>query len=310
MEEIMATKIVVFGSFVVDLASRADHLPRPAETVIGSVFALGPGGKGSNQGVAAHRAGADVCMITKVGDDVFGKVALDFYQSEGMNTDLIFVDKEKETGTALIMVDENSAQNQILVVPGACGNISDEDIEQATPAIKNAQIILMQMEVNLDANWKVLDIAHKNGVKVVLNTAPAQKVDDSILAKVNVLTPNEVEASILSGVEVVTMDDARRAAEVFQKKGVEEVVITMGAQGAYVRSGSRELIIPRLNVEAIDTTGAGDAFNGGLVTALAEDKDLFAAAEFANVVGALSVTKKGTAPAMPFRKDIDAFMRK
>jgi ribokinase len=310
MEEIMATKIVVFGSFVVDLASRADHLPRPAETVIGSVFALGPGGKGSNQGVAAHRAGADVCMITKVGDDVFGKVALDFYQSEGMNTDLIFVDKEKETGTALIMVDENSAQNQILVVPGACGNINDEDIERATPAIKDAQIILMQMEVNLDANWKVLDIAHKNGVKVVLNTAPAQKVDDAILAKVNVLTPNEVEASILSGVEVVTMDDARRAAEVFQKKGVEEVVITMGAQGAYVRSGSRELIIPRLNVEAIDTTGAGDAFNGGLVTALAEGKDLFAAAEFANVVGALSVTKKGTAPAMPFRKDIDAFMRK
>jgi ribokinase len=310
MEEIMATKIVVFGSFVVDLASRADHLPRPAETVIGSVFALGPGGKGSNQGVAAHRAGADVCMITKVGDDVFGKVALDFYKSEGMNTDLIFVDKEKETGTALIMVDENSAQNQILVVPGACGNINDEDIERATPAIKNAQIILMQMEVNLDANWKVLDIAHKNGVKVVLNTAPAQKVDDAILAKVNVLTPNEVEASILSGVDVVTMDDARRAAEVFQKKGVEEVVITMGAQGAYVRSGSRELIVPRLNVEAIDTTGAGDAFNGGLVTALAEGKDLFAAAEFANVVGALSVTKKGTAPAMPFRKDIDAFMRK
>lgn len=306
----MAGKIVVFGSFVVDLASRADHLPRPAETVIGSSFALGPGGKGSNQGVAAHRAGADVSMITKVGDDVFGKVALDFYKSEGMKTDLIFVDKEKETGTALIMVDENTAQNQILVVSGACGNINDEDIERATPTIKNAQIILMQLEVNLDANWKVLDIAHKNGVKVVLNTAPAQKVEDEILAKVNVLTPNEVEASILSGVEVVTMDDARRAAEVFQKKGVEEVVITMGAQGAYVRSGSRELIVPRLNVEAIDTTGAGDAFNGGLVTALAEGKDLFAAAEFANVVGALSVTKKGTAPAMPFRKDIDAFMQK
>jgi ribokinase len=310
MEETMAGKIVVFGSFVVDLASRADHLPRPAETVIGSSFALGPGGKGSNQGVAAHRAGADVSMITKVGDDVFGKVALDFYKSEGMKTDLIFVDKEKETGTALIMVDENTAQNQILVVSGACGNINDEDIERATPTIKNAQIILMQLEVNLDANWKVLDIAHKNGVKVVLNTAPAQKVEDEILAKVNVLTPNEVEASILSGVEVVTMDDARRAAEVFQKKGVEEVVITMGAQGAYVRSGSRELIVPRLNVEAIDTTGAGDAFNGGLVTALAEGKDLFAAAEFANVVGALSVTKKGTAPAMPFRKDIDAFMQK
>ena len=304
----MAGKITVFGSFVVDLASRADHLPRPAETVIGSSFALGPGGKGSNQGVAAHRAGADVCMITKVGDDVFGKVALDFYRSEGMSTDLIFVDKQKETGTALIMVDEATGQNQILVVAGACGNITDEDIERATPSIKSSQIILLQLEVNLDANWKVVDIANKNGVQVVLNTAPARKVDDEILAKVNLLTPNEVEASVLSGVEVVTMDDARRAADVFQKKGVDEIVITMGAQGAYVRSGSRDVVIPRRNVEAIDTTGAGDAFNGGLVTALAEGKDLFAAAEFANVVGALSVTKKGTAPAMPFRKEIDAFI--
>ncbi len=304
----MAGKITVFGSFVVDLASRADHLPKPAETVIGSSFALGPGGKGSNQGVAAHRAGADVCMITKVGDDVFGKIALDFYRSEGMNTDLIFVDKQKESGTALIMVDETTGQNQILVVAGACGNITDADIERATPAIKSSQIILLQLEVNLDANWKVVDIAHKNGVQVVLNTAPARKVDDEILAKVNLLTPNEVEASVLSGVEVVTMDDARRAADVFQKKGVDEIVITMGAQGAYVRSGSRDMVIPRRNVEAIDTTGAGDAFNGGLVTALAEGKDLFAAAEFANVVGALSVTKKGTAPAMPFRKVIDAFI--
>jgi ribokinase len=247
-------------------------------------------------------------MITKVGDDVFGKVALDFYRSEGMSTDLIFVDKQKETGTALIMVDEATGQNQILVVAGACGNITDEDIERATPAIKSSQIILLQLEVNLDANWKVVDIANKNGVQVVLNTAPARKVDDEILAKVNLLTPNEVEASVLSGVEVVTMDDARRAADVFQKKGVDEIVITMGAQGAYVRSGSRDVVIPRRNVEAIDTTGAGDAFNGGLVTALAEGKDLFAAAEFANVVGALSVTKLGTAPAMPFRNEIDAFI--
>jgi ribokinase len=246
-------------------------------------------------------------MITKVGDDVFGKVALDFYKSEGMNTDLIFVDKEKETGTALIMVDEVTGQNQILVVSGACGNITNEDIERATPTIISSEILLAQMEVNLDANWKVVDIAHKAGVRVVLNTAPAGKVDDEILAKVDVLTPNEVEASILSGVEVVTMEDARRAADVFQKKGVGDIVITMGAQGAYVRSGGSELIVPRLNVNAIDTTGAGDAFNGGLVTALAEGKDLFAAAEFANVVGALSVTKKGTAPAMPFRKEIDAF---
>lgn len=305
----MAGKISVFGSFVVDLASRANHLPKPAETVIGSSFALGPGGKGSNQGVAAHRSGADITMITKVGDDVFGKVALDFYKKEGMNTDLIFVDKEKETGTALIMVDEVTGQNQILVVSGACGNITDEDLEIARPTIEGSQILLTQLEVNLDATWKVIDMAHKAGVKVVLNTAPAQEVPDDVLRQVDLLTPNEVEASILSGVEVVTPDDARKAADVFQSKGVDEIVITLGEQGAYVRSGSKDIVIPRRTVNAIDTTGAGDAFNGGLVTALSEGKDLFEAAEFANVVGALSVTKVGTAPAMPFRKEIDAFIK-
>lgn len=305
----MAGKISVFGSFVVDLASRANHLPKPAETVIGTSFALGPGGKGSNQGVAAHRSGADITMITKVGDDVFGKVALDFYKKEGMNTDLIFVDKEKETGTALIMVDEVTGQNQILVVSGACGNITDEDLEIARPTIEGSQILLTQLEVNLDATWKVIDMAHKAGVKVVLNTAPAQEVPDDVLRQVDLLTPNEVEASILSGVEVVTPDDARKAADVFQSKGVDEIVITLGEQGAYVRSGSKDIVIPRRTVNAIDTTGAGDAFNGGLVTALSEGKDLFAAAEFANVVGALSVTKVGTAPAMPFRKEIDAFIK-
>lgn len=304
----MAGKISVFGSFVVDLTSRADHLPRPAETVIGHSFAIGPGGKGSNQCVAAHRAGADVCMITKVGDDVFGKVALDFYKNEGMCTDLIFVDKQKETGSALIMVDETTGQNQILVVSGACGNITDEDIERAKPAIINSQILLLQLEVNLDAVWKVIDMAHDNGVQIVLNTAPARPVPDEVLAKVDILTPNEVEASVLSGIEVVTPDDAKRAADIFQKKGVNQVVITLGEQGAYVRSGSKDMVIPRRNVVVADTTGAGDAFNGGLVTALAEGKDLFEAAEFANVVGALSVTKIGTAPAMPYRKDIDAFM--
>lgn len=300
----MANSITVFGSFALDLASRADHLPGPAETVVGSAFAMGPGGKGSNQGVAAHRAGADVRMVTKVGDDVFGKIALDFYHTEGMSTDLIFVDKEKETGTALIMVDEVTGQNQILMVPGACGNITDEDIERAASAIRSSCVLLTQLEINLDANWKAIDIAHKAGVKVVLNTAPARMVDDAILSKVDVLTPNEVEASVLTGVQVKTTDDA---AQVLQRKGVGDIVITMGAQGAYVRSGGSENILPRLNVTAVDTTGAGDAFNGALVTALAEGLDLFAAAEFANAAGALSVTRKGAAVAAPYRSEIDAF---
>lgn len=306
----MAGKIVVFGSFVVDLAGRADHLPNPAETVMGTSFVLGPGGKGSNQAVAAHRAGANVSIITKLGDDVFSSVAFDFYESEGMSTDLVFVDKEKETGTALIMVNETTGQNQILIVPGACLNFNERDIELAKPTIVSSDIVLLQLEVNLDANWKVIDIAKQADAKVVLNPAPARKMPDEILSKVDILTPNEVEASMLSGIEVITTDDAAKAADVFQSKGVKEIVVTLGAQGAYVRSGDKDAVIARHNVEAVDTTGAGDAFNGGLVTALAEGLDLFEAAEFANVVGALCVTKQGTARSMPTRKEIDAFVRK
>ncbi len=305
----MTGKITVFGGFVVDLASRADHLPVPGESVLGSSFTMGPGGKGSNQGVAAHLAGADVTMVTKVGNDLFGKVALDFYRQIQMSADFVFIDEQKETGTAIIMVDEQTAQNQILIVPGANGNITDTDIEQIEPVIARSDVLLVQLEVNPDANWKCIDIAHKNGVQVVLNPAPAQEIPDEILAKVDILTPNEVEAAALSGIKVLTPDDAKNAAKVFHSKGVDHIIITLGELGAFVKSGDKSAMIERRMVKAIDTTGAGDAFNGGLVTALAEGRDLFEAAEFANVVGALSVTKVGAARAMPTRAEIDAFNR-
>jgi ribokinase len=298
-------KIVVFGSFVVDLTSRASHLPVPGETVIGSKFKLGPGGKGSNQGVAAHRAGADVIMATKVGNDVFGKVATDFYTAEGMDTRYIFIDDAVETGTALIMVDENSGQNQILVVSGACGHIADEDIEAAMPAILEADILLLQLEINLDALEKLVQIAHNNGKMVVLNTAPAQKIPAGILEKTDIVTPNEIEAGILTGVEIKSPGDAIKAGEAFMQMGVLNVVITLGKDGVFVMTKDRHELIPSIKVNAIDTTGAGDAFNGGFVTALAEGMDIFEAARFGNITGALSVTRLGTAPAMPFRKEID-----
>lgn len=304
----MAGKITVFGGFVVDLASRADHLPVPAESVLGSSFSMGPGGKGSNQGVAAHLAGADVTMVTKVGNDLFGKVALDFYRQIHMPSDFVFVDEQKETGTAIIMVDEKTAQNQILIVPGANANITDTDLELIEPVIAGSDILLVQLEVNLEANWKCIDIAHKNGVQVVLNPAPAQAVPDEILAKVDILTPNEVEASALSGIKVVTPEDAKNAAEILHSKGIDNIIITLGEQGAFVKSPNKAAMIERKKVKAKDTTGAGDAFNGGLVAALAEGSALFEAAEFANVVGALSVTKVGAARAMPTRAEIDAFI--
>ena len=240
---------------------------------------------------------------------MFGRVALDFYKKEDIDTSFVFVDNAEPTGTALIMVSEQSGQNQILVNPGACLKITDDDIKRVQKTIEQSDILLLQFEVNLDANWKVIDIAKKNGVKVVLNPAPIRQISDETLAKIDILTPNEFEACSLSGIEIKTPADAALAADVFMKKGVKEVVITLGEQGAYVRSGSKDMVIDRLSVKAVDTTGAGDAFNGGLVTALAEGMDIFSAAQFANVVGALSVTKLGTAPSMPTRKEIDEFSK-
>lgn len=297
-------KIVVFGSFVVDLTARTPRLPVPGETIKGSTFKMGPGGKGSNQAVAAYRAGADVTLVTKVGKDLFGKVATDFYKSEGMDTSYVFEDDNLETGIALISVDEKTSQNEIVVVSGACGNFTGEDVEKVRELIVTAGILLVQLEVNTDALYKVIDIAHEAGVTVVLNPAPAAPIPDEVMQKIDIVTPNETEAYVLTGVKVETEADAKRAATVFLEKGVKQVVITMGSLGAFATDGQESELIGRLDVDAIDTTGAGDAFNGGFVTALANGKDLFEALRYGNVTGALSVTKLGTAPAMPCKEEI------
>lgn len=304
------SSIVVFGSYVVDLTSRSKGLPLPGQTLIGSSFKLGPGGKGSNQAVAAHRAGADITLVTKVGMDVFGQVALDFYKAEGMCADYILRDPQRESGAALIMVDEVSAQNAIVVASGACGNITPDDVERCRPLIESAKILLLQLEINTDALYSVIDIAHKAGVCIVLNPAPASPISDEALAKIDVVTPNEFEAQALTGVKVDSYESAEKAAKAFFEKGVKQVVITLGGMGAYASDGVRGELIPRLQVDAIDTTGAGDAFNGGFVTALSEGKDLFDALRFGNCTGALSVTKLGTAPSMPSRAEIDALYQK
>lgn len=296
--------IVVFGSFVVDLTSRSAGLPLPGQTLHGSSFKYGAGGKGSNQAVAAHRAGADITLVTKIGQDFFGQVAMDFYQNEGMNTDYILRDNLKETGIALIMVDEISAQNKIVVVSGACGNFTAENIEQCRGLIEHASILLLQHEINQDALYKVIEIADDAGVRIVLNPAPAAPIPDEILKKIDLITPNETEAQTLTGIQINDIEDARRAASALLAKGVHEVIITLGSLGAYVTDGKQDWMIDSIKVDVVDTTGAGDAFNGGLVTALDEGKNLLDAARFGNVVGALSVTKIGTAPSMPDRGQI------
>jgi ribokinase len=302
-------KLTVFGSFFEDLCGRGPYLPKPGETLIGSTFAYGPGGKGSNQAVAAKRAGADVTMITKIGKDPYGGLMLDFYESEGINTGLVFRDEVNSTGIALILVDENTAENTILVVPGACHNITDDDVSSAKKTIKDSGLLMVQMEVNMDATYKAMKIAYDNNIRIVMNPAPAQKIPNVVYEMIDYLTPNETEAEILTGMRTDSLEDIKSAADWLYKKGVKNVIITMGKDGAYIKNKDMELLVPSFNVKAVDTTGAGDAFNGCLAVALLEGKDVADATMFANAGAALSVTKPGTARAMPFREEIENFLK-
>lgn len=304
----MAQKVTVFGSFVVDLMARAPRLPVPGETVLGSFFKQGAGGKGFNQGIAAHKSGGDVTMITKLGRDSLAAVATDAMDSVGLSKDHLFYSETEPTGVALISVDENTSQNEIIIVPGACATISDEDIASVAERIKESSYLLLQLEVNQDANEKVAAMAKAAGVKVIVNTAPYSPVTDEFLSGCYLVTPNEVEAEELTGICVSDLESADKAAKVFKDKGVQNVVITLGSRGVYVNEGGKSEIVPAYKVKAIDTTGAGDAFNGGLLTALSEGKTISEAARFANALAAISVQRIGTTPSMPTRAEIDKFL--
>lgn len=302
------SKVAVFGSFVVDLMARSPHLPIAGETVKGSMFKMGAGGKGFNQCVAAHKAGADVTMITKLGRDSFADVALDTMKELKMSREHLFFSDDTETGIALILVDENTSQNEIIIVPGACNTITAEEVVSVESVIRNAEYVLLQLEVNQDANDMVVDMANRYGCKVIVNTAPYAPLTDEFLSKIYMVTPNEVEAEEITGVHIDNLESAKEAAKYFYNKGVKEVIITLGAKGVFVSAGGREEIIPAFNVDAIDTTGAGDAFNGGLLAALSKGQDIWEAVRFANALAAVSVQRMGTTPAMPSLDEIEAFL--
>ena len=304
----MAQKVTVFGSFVVDLMARAPRLPVPGETVLGSFFKQGAGGKGFNQGIAAHKSGGDVTMITKLGRDSLAAVATDAMDGVGLSKDHLFYSETEPTGVALISVDENTSQNEIIIVPGACATISDEDIASVADRIKESAYLLLQLEVNQNANEKVAAMAKAAGVKVIVNTAPYSPVTDEFLSGCYLVTPNEVEAEELTGICVSDLESADKAAKVFKDRGVQNVVITLGSRGVYVNEDGKSEIVPAYKVNAIDTTGAGDAFNGGLLTALSEGKTISEAARFANALAAISVQRIGTTPSMPTRAEIDKFL--
>ncbi len=299
----MKQSVFILGSFVVDLTAKAAWLPTEGETIKGNYFKIGPGGKGANQAVAAVRAGADVQLMTKIGQDLFSPVAIDSFTQESLMSNLVLIDKNNPTGIALIMVSEDGA-NQILVVPGASACITEDDLLGAKQAISTSRIFLTQLEVNIDAVEKGIDVAYTNQVEVILNPAPAQPVRDDLYNKIDYITPNETETKLLTGYDVADLDGCHLAAKYFFDRGVKNVLITLGGLGVYVNNREMFSLIPAMSVHVVDTTGAGDAFNGAFAASLDAGEDVFAAALFANVAAGLSVQSFGTAPAMPYRRDI------
>ncbi len=301
-------KITVLGSFIVDLAGRAPRLPVPGETVLGKFFKIGPGGKGANQATAAAKLGADVVMITKLGKDEFANIALDNFRNQKIHDKYVYEDKDYPTGTALIMVDEKTGQNMIIVIIGANEYLTIEEVERAEEDIASSKVFLTQFEINHDAMVRGIEIAKRHNVKVILNPAPAREISDDLLSKVDILTPNETEAQALSGIPVKSVDDAAKAGKFFLEKGIKDVIVTCGEKGVVVVNKDLVKHIPALKVDPVETTGAGDAFNGALATAIAEGKDIVKAAEFANYAAALSVTRLGTSIAMPYRHEVEEFI--
>lgn len=298
-------KVVVMGSFVVDLMMRAPRLPVPGETVKGSGFYMGAGGKGSNQGVAASLSGSDVIMVTKLGRDDFSHIALNSFKGFGMDTAHILFDDIEPTGAALIMVDEGTSINKITVYLGACNHITDSDVTAIRGEIESADVFLTQLETNQSAVVKAIGIARAAGVPVILNPAPAEKFDESLYSMVDYFTPNETEAAFFSGIPINTLEDAEKNGRFFLDKGVKNCVFTLGSRGAYLYNNDvKGELFPPFEVKAIDTTGAGDAFNGGFATAIAEGLPIREAIRFASATASLSVTKLGTAKSMPNREEI------
>lgn len=307
----MSGKVVtVMGSYVTDLAFLTDKLPAWGETYMGSSFRMGPGGKGSNQAVAAARAGAHVSFISKVGRDLFGDMARRTYQEEGIDATYLY-STDTPTGAASIVVHANNAENSIVVVPGACFELTPEEVAAARPLIADSAAFVAQLELPVPTVEFGITLAHSLGVPTILNPAPGRALPESIFALCDTMTPNETEAEIVTGRKVTSIADAEAAADVLLGRGVRNVVVTLGAQGALVKNATQTEHVPAFRAgEVVDTTGAGDAFNGGFAVALAEGRDLVEAVRFGCAVAGISVTRVGTAPSMPHRHEVDALLRR
>ncbi len=303
----MGNKIVVVGSSNTDMIVKLPHLPKPGETVSGGAFSTAAGGKGANQAVAAARAGADVSLVARVGEDSFGEQATAGFVDDGIDVRHVTRHPAAPSGVALIFVDD-AGENCIAVAPGANAGLTPQDVDAAAELITEADVVVMQLETPIESVERAAALAREHGVRVILNPAPARELSDEILGNVSILTPNESEAELLTGIRVEDDAGAEQAARALVARGVDTVILTLGSRGAFVfEAGSGELV-PSFKVQAVDTTAAGDVFNGSLAVSLAEGMPLTRAVRFANAAAALSVTRLGAQPSAPTRSEIEAFL--
>ena len=306
----MTLDVVVLGVFVADTAYRAERQPRMGETILGQSFALGPGGKGSNQSVAVGMAGVSVGFITKLGQDPFADMALTIWEKAGV-TSLATQHADDYTGAAYIFVDQNTGDNAIIVCPGAAATIDRSDIDAHAQAIQQCKVFMTQLEQPIDAAEHALGLARKAGAVTILNPAPAADIPASMIALCDYVTPNETEAEAMTGITVGSPEDAIAAAEALLAKGAGAAIITLGENGCLYHDGSTPVHVPAMIAGPVsETTGAGDAFNGGLAAALAEQRPPLDAIRFGTAVAAISVTRPGTASSIPSRKEVEALLLK
>jgi ribokinase len=297
-------RIIVIGSSNTDMVIKSKKLPAPGETILGGTFIMNPGGKGANQAVAAARLGGNVTFVAKTGNDMFGSEAVNLFNNEKIETRYIIKDAVNPSGVALITVDEQG-ENSIVVAPGSNGNLSAGDISDEIFDTDRSDLFLMQLEIPVSTVDYVAKKAYCNGNRVILNPAPGQILSPGLLECIYLITPNETEAEIITGIKVHDFESAETAAKVLYESGVKNVIITMGSSGAYLLSGTISRIIPVVPVKAIDTTAAGDVFNGAIAAAISEGMELADSVVFANKAAAISVTRMGAQASAPYRKEIN-----
>jgi len=303
----MSDSIVVIGSSNTDMVLKLNKIPRAGETVIGGTFFTAQGGKGANQAVAAAKCGGNVSFIAKIGCDLFGDNSIKGYQENGVDVKHIIRNQNTPSGIALIFVD-GKGENAIGVASGANASLSREDIHSKRDVISNAAVLLMQLEIPLDSIIAAAEIAHGKKIRIILNPAPSQQLPDHLLSKISIITPNETEAEQLTGIRVVNEEDALNAGEVLLKKGVECAIITLGSKGAIIVTNDFFEVMSSFKVKAVDTTAAGDTFNGALAVELAKGNTIRDAIRFANAAAALSVTRIGAQSSIPSRIEVERLL--